>query len=82
MPHKIVSVMAVIVGLFVLGARSAPAAPMLCSGEQKTCNSDCQKSPRALIAECVATCRNRLDYCKHTGCWNNGRSRYCGLMRK
>jgi hypothetical protein len=82
MPNKIINAMAAIVAIYLLGAQSTLAAPMLCSGEQKTCNSVCQKSPRALIADCVAKCRTRLDSCKHTGCWDNGKSRYCGLLRQ
>jgi len=82
MTHKIITAMAAIVAIYLLGAPLALAAPMLCSGEQKSCAAACQLSPRALIPDCVATCRNRFNYCRSTGCWDNGQNRYCGLGRK
>jgi hypothetical protein len=82
MMHKIVFAMAFVAGLFALGAQSAFAAPMTCSSEEKTCTAACQKSPLALVADCIAACRSRSNYCKHTGCWDSGTSRYCGLDRQ
>jgi len=82
MPNKIITAMAAIVAIYLLGARTAIAAPMLCSGEQKTCIAACQRMPLNLIADCIAGCRARLNYCKHTGCWDNGTNRYCGLLRQ
>ena len=82
MPNKIITAMAAIVAIYVLGAQTALAAPMLCSGEQKTCISVCQINPRALIGDCIAKCRARTNYCKQTGCWDNGIKRYCGLLRQ
>ena len=71
-----------IVALYLFGAHVALAAPMLCSGEQKTCIAACQRNPRALIGDCIANCRARFNYCRQTGCWDNGKNRYCGLGRQ
>jgi hypothetical protein len=74
--------LAVIVVLILI-ATPVSAAPMKCSGEQQTCNTVCLKTVNpALQAQCIADCHTRLNFCKQTGCWNNGTSRYCGLMRK
>ena len=82
MISKIVNAIAVIVALYLFAAQGAIAAPMLCSGEQKTCIAACQKSPHALIGDCIANCRTRFNYCRQTGCWDNGIKRYCGLLRQ
>ena len=82
MTHKTIAEMAAIIALLTLGAGTALAAPMLCSGEQKNCIAACQKNPAALVADCIAGCRARFNYCKHTGCWDSGTSRYCGLGRQ
>jgi hypothetical protein len=82
MPIKIINATAAIVAIYLLGAQAAPAAPMLCSGEQKICIAACQRSPQALIADCIANCRARFNYCRQTGCWDNGQNRYCGLGRQ
>ena len=70
--------------VLVLSLFGAPtvAAPMLCSGEQKTCIAACQKNPPASAGDCIANCRSRFNYCRQTGCWDNGRNRYCGLGRQ
>ncbi len=81
MTHRIIAATAIVTGLFLLGALTARAAPMMCSGEEKTCIAVCQRSPRALIGDCIAGCRARGNYCRHTGCWDNGVNRYCGLGR-
>ena len=61
----------------------APAhtAPMTCSTEQKACLAPCSKFPPAVAKDCTDACRARFNYCRHTGCWDNGSSRYCGLLR-
>ena len=82
MRHKILNAIAAIVVVYLLGAQTTLAAPMLCSGEQKTCIAACQRSPRAMIADCIANCRQRQAYCRQTGCWDNGKNRYCGLGRQ
>ena len=45
MTQKTIAGLAVIVALLALGAGTALAAPMMCSGEQKTCIAVCQKNP-------------------------------------
>jgi hypothetical protein len=82
MSRKLVHALAMAASLTLLTA-SALAAPMKCSGEQKTCVTVCQKTINpALQAQCIADCRTRLNYCRQTGCWDNGTSRYCGLLRQ
>jgi len=61
---------------------AARAAPMSCTTEQKSCLAVCQKNPAALLGNCIATCRQRFNYCRNTGCWDSGTSRYCGLLRQ
>jgi len=82
MPLKIINATAAIVAIYLLGTPTALAAPMLCSGEQKTCIAVCQRNPLALIGDCIANCRTRFNYCRQTGCWDNGIKRYCGLLRQ
>jgi len=82
MKIKIIIAMAAIAALSLLGAQTALAAPMLCSGEQKTCIAACQRNPRALVGDCIANCRARFNYCRQTGCWDSGIKRYCGLLRQ
>jgi hypothetical protein len=82
MMTKFLTVLIALAALSLLGARPAAAAPMKCSGEQTTCIAVCQKAPRALIADCVTSCRARFNYCRQTGCWDNGKSRYCRLLRQ
>ena len=73
---------AVAIAVFLIAA-PAYAAPMKCSGEQKTCLTVCLKTVNpALQKQCIADCQARLNYCKQTGCWTNGTSRYCGLLRQ
>jgi hypothetical protein len=74
---------AAIVGLGLVWAQAALAEPMKCSGEQKTCISNCNKTlNRALISACVTDCSTREAICVRTGCWDNGTNRYCGLLRQ
>jgi hypothetical protein len=70
------------VGFILLGAPAAIAAPMRCSGEQKTCSTACLKVARIAPADCLAACHAMQQSCMHTGCWNIGTSRYCGLMKQ
>jgi hypothetical protein len=71
-----------VVALLTLVAASASAAPMTCTTEQKPCLTACSKYPGAVATNCIADCRQRFNYCRNTGCWDNGTSRYCGLLRK
>jgi hypothetical protein len=73
---------AAVVVVYLSGVPVALAAPMLCSGEQKNCIAACQNKPRALVGDCIANCRARTNYCKQTGCWDDGSKRYCGLGRQ
>ena len=83
MSRRIIHAIALTAASFLYCAQPALAAPMLCSGEQKTCLALCVKFTNpAYAANCVANCRASLAYCKHTGCWDNGTSRYCGLSRQ
>lgn len=83
MSRKIIYVVIAIPALCLLTAAPVFAGPMKCSGEQKTCIIVCQKTINpALQAQCIADCRNRLNFCRQTGCWDNGTNRYCGLMRQ
>jgi hypothetical protein len=82
MIRKIIHAMATAAALTLLTA-PALAGPMKCSGEQKTCVTTCQKTINpALQGQCIADCRSRLNFCRQTGCWDNGTSRYCGLLRQ
>ena len=70
-------------GLFLLAAQAGRAEPMKCSGENKTCLSVCSKmTVPAVLAACLDNCRSVKKSCLQTGCWNNGSSRYCGLMKQ
>jgi len=82
MRFTIRNAIAAAVALYLFGSQVVRAAPMLCSGEQKTCIATCQKNSRALVGDCIADCRARTNYCKQTGCWDNGSKRYCGLLRQ
>jgi hypothetical protein len=67
----------------LLGFQPASAAPMRCSSEQKTCIADCARLPnRSAAAVCVTNCGARQANCMQTGCWDNGRNKYCGLTRQ
>jgi hypothetical protein len=55
---------------------------MKCSGEEKTCNTNCVKLARTAVSRCMETCRTSRLICVRTGCWDTGTSRYCGLMKQ
>ncbi|MGH6727364.1 MAG: hypothetical protein ACREB8_12590 [Pseudolabrys sp.] len=82
MSFKIVNAMAAVTVLVLAGTQPAPADSLKCSDEQKACITICQKNPRALVGDCIANCRTRTNFCKKTGCWDNGIKRYCGLLRQ
>ena len=63
-------------------AQPARAAPMTCSSEQKVCLAPCLKFPPAVAKDCTNACRARFDFCRRSGCWDNGTSRYCSLLRQ
>lgn len=61
---------------------AANAQPMKCSGEEKTCQQACAKAPSATKSTCLTECGVRRNICMRTGCWDNGRLRYCGLAKQ
>lgn len=72
-----------VAGLYLFGAQTAPAEPMKCSGEQKTCAAKCAAIPnRVAAANCTLACQTSQKACMRTGCWDNGGHRYCGLMKQ
>jgi hypothetical protein len=74
---------AVVFGFALLCIDAAHAAPMRCSGEQKTCIAVCNKSlDRGSISTCVTNCGLRQSLCMKTGCWDTGFQKYCGLLKQ
>jgi hypothetical protein len=61
---------------------AAHAQPMKCSDEEKTCQKACAKGPAATKSACLTECGVRRNICMRTGCWDNGRLRYCGLAKQ
>jgi len=79
--RKLIAAAAVLFGLF--DCRIALAAPMRCSGEQKICITNCNKSlDRSSIPTCFTSCGARQSLCMKTGCWDNGFQKYCGLLKQ
>jgi hypothetical protein len=68
--------------LFLLGAQGVLADPMKCTGEEKTCTTNCTKFARTTISNCLELCRASRQICLRTGCWDTGTSRYCGLLKQ
>jgi hypothetical protein len=83
MADHIIRAVVVAAGAFLLWCGTTAAEPMKCSGEQQACLTNCAKlvDPMRLKA-CVSNCSQRQATCRQTGCWNNGSSTYCGLMRQ
>ncbi len=72
-----------VIGLGLLRIDAALAAPMRCSGEQKTCIAVCNKSlDKGSISTCVTNCGLRQSLCMKTGCWDSGVQKYCGLLKQ
>ena len=83
MTYKIIHAAAAVIAVILFHAQPAQAAPMTCSGEQKTCLASCPKTANSAVAgACIANCGARQSVCKQTGCWDNGTNRYCGLARQ
>ncbi len=83
MKPAIDSLIAVAVVLGLLRIDAALAAPMRCSGEQKTCIAVCNKSlDKGSISTCVTNCGLRQSLCMKTGCWDSGVQKYCGLLKQ
>jgi hypothetical protein len=82
MRRKIIVAVAVAAGVLAT-AQSGTAQPVRCSGELKTCITNCSKNPnRAVLGVCVTNCRTLGSNCMRTGCWDNGPHKYCGLTRR
>jgi hypothetical protein len=82
MTARTASFLAAVLALALLGAPAA-ADPMKCSGEEKVCIAGCQKTAKgSALSLCLTNCGARLSYCAKTGCWDDGRQRYCGLLRQ
>lgn len=60
----------------------AHGQPMKCSGEEKTCQQTCARAPAASKSACLTECGVRKNVCMRTGCWDDGRLRYCGLAKQ
>jgi len=83
MIDKIIRPILVAAGAFLLGCGPAAAEPMKCSGEQQACATNCAKlTDQMRLRACITSCSQRLAVCRQTGCWNNGSSNYCGLLRQ
>jgi hypothetical protein len=82
MKSKIIFAMAATAWLYLFDSETAQAAPMRCSGEQSTCKSGCLKKARTAVSDCLALCHVNQQICMRTGCWDNGASRYCGLLKQ
>ena len=72
---------ALLLALALLAAPAAKADPMKCSGEEKTCLTNCKKAARVAVSVCATGCGSRLSACLKTGCWDNGAQKYCGLNK-
>ncbi len=73
---------AITVGFLLWSAEAALADPMKCTGEEKTCTTNCTKFARTTISNCLELCRASRQICLRTGCWDTGTSRYCGLLKQ
>jgi hypothetical protein len=80
---QIIRAVVVAAGALLLSCGTAAAEPMKCSGEQQMCVANCAKlTDQIRLRACVTNCSQRLAACQQTGCWNNGSSNYCGLLRQ
>ena len=83
MTGPIIRAIVVAAGALLLCCGAAAAEPMKCSGEHQACITNCAKLADATrLKTCVNSCSQRQAACRQTGCWNNGGSTYCGLMRQ
>ena len=70
-------------GALLLWCGMAIAEPMKCSGEHQACAANCAKlTDQMRLRACMTSCSQRQAACRQTGCWNNGSSTYCGLLRQ
>jgi hypothetical protein len=83
MTNHITRAVAVAAGVFLLWSGTAVAEPMKCSGEQQMCLKSCTTLTDATRQKaCINICGQRQAACRQNGCWNNGNSTYCGLLRQ
>jgi hypothetical protein len=83
MTDQIIRTVIAATAAFLLWCGTAAAEPMKCSGEQQACVTSCTKlTDQIRLRACVTSCSQRQAVCRQTGCWNNGRSNYCGLLRQ
>jgi hypothetical protein len=67
----------------LLFATTARAEPVRCSNELKACIAACGSLPAGQRSSpCITACQVRMSSCRQNGCWDNGASRYCGLLRQ
>jgi hypothetical protein len=66
----------------LVAAQTGHAAPMKCSGEEATCREACAKAAKTTLSACLTACGVRRSNCMRSGCWDNGRQRYCGLAKQ
>lgn len=73
----------VAIAAVLLFATAALADPVRCSNEQKNCVAACGSLPaQTRVSACISYCQARMNSCRQNGCWDNGSSRYCGLLRQ
>ncbi len=82
MSGKIFIVIVAVLAAGLFGAQVAHSGPMKCSSQEQACMAACKKGPTGLIPNCVTNCRARFNFCRQTGCWDDGKSRYCRLLRQ
>jgi hypothetical protein len=83
MKCKLICAVLAIGGVLLFRPETARAAPMLCSGEFKTCISNCPRiADRNIVSACINGCHARQSMCMRTGCWQGATNRYCGLLRQ
>jgi hypothetical protein len=83
MVHKAICVAVACLGFYFAVPHKAGADAMVCSGEEQACIAKCPKYTNPSVSSsCVTNCHARRSMCMQTGCWDNGRSRYCGLGRR
>lgn len=83
MTGKLTCAVILTAGVFLLWRSTAFAEPMKCGGEQQACLTGCTRlTDPKLLKTCINVCAQRQAACRQTGCWDNGTSTYCGLMRQ
>jgi hypothetical protein len=64
-------------------AGAAVAEPMKCSTQNQACTAGCGKfGDQKVWRACMTACSQRQAACQRTGCWDNGSSTFCGLLRR